>query len=603
MKEIAGIVAEPRMEDEQRSYPEKLDFRMLGRMLRYTRPHKKRFLLLLGITILRSMQLPALAWAIGAVINGPIAGGDTPGLVRGILGFLALAVFTEFVMHFRSRLSMQLGEAVMFDLRNEMFSHLQTLTMGYYHRTRIGRIISRITSDLEAMRQGIQSVLFVSVVQGGQMLFSGLIMLYYDWLLFLIMMGMAPFIWLINREFRKRLTKANRAMQESFSRVTATLAESVGGIRITQSYVRQEVNAGFFRNLVFDHSKYSMSGARATSIFMPLLELNGQFFLSLLLLVGGMRVMGTGPAMELGDLILFFFLANLFFDPIRNLANQFASAINALAGAERVFELLDTKPDWQDPDDAVNPGELRGKVDFQNVTFSYIPGTPVLKEVNFIAEPGQSIALVGHTGSGKSSIINLVTKFYQPDSGSILLDGIDLRQIQSTALHRQMGLVQQQNFLFAGTVMDNIRMGKTGATDADVIEACRSLDSLDLIEELPDGFQTQVGERGTSLSLGQRQVICFARAMIASPRILILDEATSNIDTITEARTQAALNKLLKGRTSFIVAHRLSTIIHADLVLVLENGLIVERGNHTSLLQANGVYAGLYRRFAKATTA
>lgn len=433
------------------------------------------------------------------------------------------------------------------------------------------------------------------------MLFSGLIMLYYDWLLFLVMLGISPVIWAINRHFRKQLSFLQRQLQESFSRVTATLAESVNGIRITQSYVRQEVNAGFFRKLMVDHSRYNIEAARANGIFIPLLELNSQLFVAVLLLVGGYRVAGGSPPMEIGDLIQFFFLANLFFEPVKSLGNQFVAAITAAAGAERVFRLLDMKPDWTDAPDAKDLIPIQGKVSFENVHFEYVPGRPVLKGVSFNVDPGQSIALVGHTGSGKSSIINLVTKFYLPSAGTIKIDGQDILSITSSSLHEQMGIVQQQNFLFSGSVMDNIRSGNIQATDDEVIECIKKLDCYDMFTSLPEGLNTDVGERGGGLSLGQRQMICFARAMLANPRILILDEATSSIDTLTEARTQKALEILLQGRTSFIVAHRLSTIIHAHQVLVLDHGEIIEHGNHKELLRQGGVYAQLYRQFIQAS--
>jgi ATP-binding cassette subfamily B protein len=304
--------------------------------------------------------------------------------------------------------------------------------------------------------------------------------------------------------------------------------------------------------------------------------------------------------MTTGDLIQFFFLANIFFNPIQMLGNQYNQALTAMAGAERVFTLLDTPPDWHDAEAPVRLPPLRGSVEFDNLSFGYDPERPVLHHATFTAQPGQTIALVGHTGSGKTSIINLIARFYLPTRGRVLIDGVDTREIDADSLHHQMGIVLQHNFLFTGTVLENIRVGRPDATDFEVAQAARDLGCLDLFEGLSDGFQTEVGERGSRLSLGQRQLVCFARAMLADPRILILDEATSSVDTLTEMRIQTALHKLLVGRTSFVVAHRLSTIRDADLVLVLDQGRIVERGTHGQLIAHNGIYAGLARQFLEA---
>jgi ATP-binding cassette subfamily B protein len=586
-------------DDEPRQRP--LDFRLIGRLFEATQAYgSKRFWLLLCVTI-RAIQLPALTWVVAGVIRGPVAQNDAQGVFYGAVGFAVLALSTQLVMHFRQRLALELGESVVSDLRNRLFRHMQQMPMRWFHTNRIGRVISRMTSDMEDIRIGVQEVFYVTLVQLIQMTIAAAAMLWYDWSLFLIVLGLAPIIWFINRHFHKRLSNALRNMRESFSRVTATLVESVVGIRVTQAFVRQQENAAVFAELAADHSRYNTRVLKTQGTFLPLLEMNSQIFMAILLLVGGYRVLTPGYTTELGDLVGFFFMASLFFAPISILGNQYNQAMTAMAGAERLYRLLDTEPEWTDVPDAIRPGRIRGDVEFRDVTFGYDSDRPVLKHISFRAAPGQVVALVGHTGSGKSSVMNLVCRFYLPQSGHILIDGHNLRELQGLSFHRQMGIVQQQNFLFTGTVADNIRFAVPDASDADILTVLRHLDCEDLLTSLPDGLQTQVGEGGSSISSGQRQLICFARAMLADPAILVLDEATSSIDSATESRLQKSLERLLAGRTAFVVAHRLSTIRSADLVLVLDHGEIVERGTHEELLCRRGAYWRLHEKFSQST--
>lgn len=576
-----------------------LSLKLIARLWGYTRPYARQRSWILFLVITRAALLPALAWLVAYVLYGPIMQRDLSGLVWGAIGFGTLAMFTCVHWFFRLRLAQDMGESVVHDLRNRMFEHLQRMPMTFFDRTKTGAIISRFNSDLENVRSGVQDVLFVSLVNLGQMIIAATVMLYTDAVLFGVILLLVPVLWTTNRFFRNHLSHANRAAQESFSRVTATLAESVNGVRVTQGFVRQDVNASMFGDLVIDHASYRLEMAKLHAMFVPLLELNAQFFIAILFILGGWRLMDGGA--EASTIITFLMMAEVFFRPIRILGTQYTTAMMAMAGAERVFMLLDTPPQWTDAPDAKSLRSVCGHVAFENVTFGYDPATPVLHDIDFVANPGQTIALVGHTGSGKSSIINLIAKFYLPTNGRVLIDGHDITTIQSRSLQRRMGIVLQQNFLFSGSVLDNIRVGRPQASDADVVDAARRIDCLDMINALPDGMQTMVGERGGQLSLGQRQLVCFARAMLADPRILILDEATSSVDTVTEVRIQRALELLLEDRTSFVVAHRLSTIRHADLVLVLHDGQIVERGKHADLLGHGGIYANLYRQFILAS--
>jgi ATP-binding cassette, subfamily B, bacterial len=578
-----------------------LDWTTIRRLYAFTQPYKGTRTVLVALVVIRALQLPLLSWMVAKVISGPIAHRDVTGTGHGLIELLLIVITTELNFVYRMRLALRFGESVVYDLRNAIVSHVLKMPLSFFNHMALGRLISRVTNDVDVVRVGIQDVVFVSTVQFGGMLIAGGMMLYYDWTLFLVIVAFVPVVWLLIRHFSVRIRQAYREVQETYSRFTASIAESVNRIRVIQAFCRQDYNDGQFDEQVTLHAANNYKGAVESAVFVPLLEMNGQLMLSLVIVLGGYQVCHGTVGLE--PLVQFLFLSELFFGPIPILGRQYNQALTAMAGAERVLALLDCVPDWTDRQTARPLTELRGQVDFIDVGFEYEPAHPVLSDITFRVEPGQTVALVGATGSGKSTITRLLSKLYLPSSGTVLLDGCNILDVAGASLHQQLACVPQDNFLFGGTVADNIRFACPNATDAEVRAVASQLDVLDLIDAMPEGFATQVGEKGANLSLGQRQILCFARAMLANPRLLVLDEATSSVDVMTEARLQVALQRLLAGRTSVVVAHRLSTILHADQILVLAHGRIVERGRHQELLQRRGVYSALYAEFVRQSVA
>ena len=527
--------------------------------------------------------------------------GSAPGwgLAAGAALLTLLAIIYYFLMGSRITAVHRLTESVVFQMQCDLFAHIQRLDMRFFDRTKLGRILSRGTGDINNIRAAIAQVIPRTLIQGLIMLFMFGAMLIYDWSLALMLLLAAPLIVWINRVFSHRMQDAYRIVQESFSRLTSTIAETVAGIRVTQGYAREPVNSRHFGDLLGAHRRNNIRAAHVHGLYLPIFDLSSQGVAIIILVVGAWRV--THHDMSVADLIGFLLCSGGFFGAAMALADLYTTTLRAMAGAERFFALIDTQPTIQNRPGAIAlpPRAGGARIEFKGVTFAYEPGRPALRDVSFIAEPGQTVALVGHTGSGKTSIINLVCRLYENQQGTILLDDHDITTLTLVSLRAQMAIVSQDNFLFDGSIMDNIRFAKPDATDEQVIGACQALGCLDILQALPDGLRSAVGERGASLSLGQRQLVCFARAMLADPRLLILDEATSAVDTFTEHHVQMALEKLIERRTCLVVAHRLSTIRRADRILVIDHGQIVESGTHDALMAGSGHYAALHREFVR----
>ncbi|HET7539347.1 MAG TPA: ABC transporter ATP-binding protein [Polyangiaceae bacterium] len=597
-----------------------LDWPLLRRFWQRTQPHARQRRIVLVTTAIRAVQRPLLFWATAAVINGPIAAHDATGAWLGSLGFLGLALTTAFVFHLRQRHMNEFGEQLVHDLRRDLFANLQRQPSSYFHKTKLGRILSRVVSDIEATRRGVQLCVFLGQ-EFLQLAVCGGLMLYQNRVLFLVILAFTPFVLWSNRYFHPRLHRFSRVAAESQSRLTGVLAEAVRGVRVIQGFARQGRGEQAFARQADQLAYDNVTLASTSALYAPLLGLTGQLFLAALLVIGGYGALHDFAGLEIESLVAFFFLPTSFFMSVQAAASYYPQILSAQVGAERVFQLVDLTPEWEDAPDAHDlpdprtplssatvrdttgeapaaAAECAGvRVEFRGLTFGYEPTRPVLHDVDLVITPGQTVALVGHTGSGKSTMAGVVAKFYLPSAGAVLIDGHDTRALRSQSLRRQLGLVQQSNFLFGGTVRDNLRFARPDASDADLEDAARRLDCLDLLLALPRGLDTEVGEGGASLSLGQRQLVCFTRALLADPRLLILDEATSAIDPVTEHRIQRALTRLLTGRTSLVIAHRLSTIVQADVIVVLDHGRILERGSHHALLAQRGAYHALYREF------
>lgn len=568
------------------------DSQLLGRLVAYLQPYRSDTILAVVLMAIASLLSVAGPWLIGLAIDRGIRAGSLSQLRLWTVLFICAALAEWVTNRYRISLMAYVGTKVVTDMRSQLFRHLHRLSLNFHNNYSVGRLMSRLIGDVGTL----QDFVTWSITGWTRSLFIlvGIVVAMFalNWVLALVTFAVLPLmIWLTNY-WRLRVRSAYRATRTRLSLINGYLNESISGIRVTQSFTREARNFRHFDDLNRSYFDANVEATWLTAIFFPGVDFIGSLATALVVGVGGWLVLGD--SLTAGTLVAFVLYVDRFFDPIREIAQRYNTLQATMAGCERIFYLLDTQPDLDDTSHAGTLPPITGRVTFDDVSFFYKPDAPVLHKVNLHADPGQRIALVGETGAGKSTIIRLLSRFFEVTDGSIKVDGYDLRDVTMASLRSQLGIVLQDTFLFSGTIADNIRYGRLDAEDAQIIEAAKAVGAHDFIAKMPDGYQTVVQEHGANLSVGQRQIISFARALLADPRILILDEATSSVDTTTEKIIQQALDRLMEGRTSFVIAHRLSTIVNADKIVVLDHGQIVEMGSHGELLEKRGRYYNLY---------
>jgi ATP-binding cassette, subfamily B, multidrug efflux pump len=568
------------------------------RLLGELRPYSGKLVLVLGLVVLGAVAQAGGPWLIGRSIDRYIIPGDLAGLSRIMLVLLGVYIVGAIASRGQVYQVGSIGQSLLASMRARIFDRLQHLPLGFFDRRPVGDLMSRVTNDVDTLNQLFSQGL--TQLLGSLFSLVGIVvaMLFLDWNLALACFTIIPIMLLLTSFFARRARHAFRLTRETVGDVTAGVQEDIVGVREAQAFNRTEENIARFRRRNAANRDANVQAVAITSAFAPTIDMLSTLATALVIGYGGYLVFAG--SLSIGILTAFLIYVQQFFRPIQLASQVYTQAQAAVAGAERIYNILDEETEPEDPQDVPMLGQATGHISFEHVTFAYDPGHAVLHDVNFQVDPGMTVALVGPTGAGKTTIASLIPRFYDAREGRVLIDGRDVRELARKDLRANIGIVLQEPFLFSGTIAENIGYGRSGdpseATREEVEAAARVVNANDFITALPEGYNTVLGEGGGALSQGQRQLLSFARAILTDPRILILDEATSNIDTRTEAIIQKALATLLEGRTSIVIAHRLSTIRNADLILVIKDGSIAERGGHAALIEKNGLYAELYRR-------
>jgi ATP-binding cassette subfamily B protein len=564
----------------------------LARLARLAYPYRRRAVFSVIAMLAVTLSSLAVPYLLKVAIDGGIGAKDLDVLTWVIVAFVGVSLVNLGASYLQTYLTSWVGSHIIYDLRRQLFAHLQKLSLDFFSRQKTGWIVSRLTNDIDALDQlvtdGVSSLVTNSLTFIGAIVFLFIL----DWRLALATLTIMPLLIGATLIFRAKSARAYAQVRNKIGDVSAHLQESISGIRVLKAFRREQSD---YERLAVANAAYrevNMHTVVQSGLYFPFVEFMSAAAVVIVLWYGGSLI--GGNTLEIGVLVAFIGYLNSFFDPLQQLSQLYNTFQASMAAVQKIYTVLDTEPDMLDAPDAVDLPDVHGEVELRGVTFGYDPGKPVLHDVDLRIPAGKTVALVGATGAGKSTVIKLLARFYDPTAGAVLIDGHDLRQVTSSSLREQLAVVPQEAFLFSGSVLDNIRFARPFADADEVKRVARIVGVHDFVESLPEGYDTEVQEGGSALSTGQRQLISFARALLADPRILILDEATSSVDAESERRIERAMEVLFSGRTSVIVAHRLSTVRYADEILVIDDGRVVERGTHDELVAAGGRYAGLY---------